>query len=157
MIYILIAFIIVFAYVSHCVTKIGHVPSSISQTFYLGHREFAIIIALTGTLLAIGTSEMSETTFEAVCGVAAGSALIIVAGAAAFRIKAVRPIHVCAAIVFGASSQLWAASVGHPALMCAWLLLPLAAGICETVNDNPVFSAEVWCIATTMAAAVIAC
>lgn len=124
MFYILISIITI--YLLFSIIKYKQIPESISDTFYLGNKQwftftmFVLGFLVCSTLIPI-TSEMYQFTAFLI-----GAGLLFVGAAPHFKDVSEKKIHFGGALIFGLASQIWASLYCSPWLLLTWLfLIPL--------------------------------
>lgn len=150
MICIFIAVSIVFIYLIIEIIKHKQIPSSVSNTFYLGGKWwFTGVISLAAFLVAAGFFSVYTGPFQFL-GFLMCAGLLFVAAAPHFKEEFEGKVHVGGAITFGVASQLIAIICGSPWLACAWLAFPF-----YMKKSTRTFWVEITCIITFVIAMLL--
>lgn len=130
--------------------KIRGVPSSISETYYLGGKLwFTSTMLTTAVLLTLGAVGLSPDGFDRYA-LAQGLGLTLIGLTPDYKRGAKKTLHYIGAIVFVAASQYWVAKCASPFLLLDWLLW----GCCFHTPVR-VFVAELLCVINIMSTAVV--
>lgn len=142
MINMLLAGIIVLTYVFIMIIKTKSIPSSISETYYLGGGNwFSIVMFITSFLMTIGMLNLTENSNWQFLSFLTGGSLLFVGCAPQFHENFVKTVHYCGAFTLLIGSQIWIIIFSSPYVLLTWLL-----GIFWFKTEEKVFWIEMTCI-----------
>lgn len=123
MICILIALAIVMAYISVMIAKIGRVPESVSETYYLGGGVwFIFVMMVSGILVSAGLLDMSEGSDWQFVSFFSGAGMCFVGASPLFKNEGMeRIVHFTGAWTLVVCSQLWIILFSNPIVLLFWL------------------------------------
>lgn len=120
----MIGLIIILIYTIICCFKFKQIPTSLSETYYLGAGNwFCFIFALSSFLIAGHLFSITPDIFRFLCFFASGGMLFV--GIAPKFKDEESTIHVAGATMLLLSSQIWLCLYSSPWILLTWLLLPL--------------------------------
>lgn len=141
----LIACIIVFIYLLIMLCKIKMIPSSISETFYLGGGYwFTVVMFIVSFLIVAGMLDLTEGSNWQFLSFLTASGLAFVGAAPHFH-DSEKVIHYVGAAFMLIGSQIWISIFSSPLILLTWVL-----SIFWIRNKNSVFWAEITCIFNLM-------
>lgn len=118
-----LGFLIIVIYVIIIIAKIKFIPSSLSETYYLGGGNwFTIILFISSFLIISGLLMLSEGSKFQFISFLCGSGLALVGAAPKFR-EGEKLIHTVGASILLFSSQLWILIFSSPFILLNWLIM----------------------------------
>lgn len=126
MIQIITAFALVMVYLMIVCLYAKKVPTSISETYYLGGGNiFTLVIAAAGFLLCSGSLTLTTNPNIEFLAFFSGAGLLFVAAAPQFKDDFVQKVHYAGAFIFGVASQLWIVFNYSAWYFLIWSVCPL--------------------------------
>lgn len=142
MINMLLAGIIVLTYVFIMIIKTKSIPSSISETYYLGGGNwFSIVMVVASFLMTSGMLNLTEDDNWQFLSFLTGGSLLFVGLAPQFHQEFVKNVHYAGAITLLTGSQIWIMIFSSPYVLLTWLL-----SIFWLKSSKKLFWVEMTCI-----------